>query len=78
MPQKEMRLIPKPGPDAVVLEPELDYEGGNLPRVPSKRGLVSEPVCQLRDPAIFSENGRTWLLYSVAGENGIAIAEISA
>src|SRR5262245_2320678 len=24
----------------VVLEPELDYEGGNLPRVPSVRGLV--------------------------------------
>jgi hypothetical protein len=29
----------------VVLEPERDYEGGNLPRVPSVRGLVNEPVC---------------------------------
>ena len=61
----------------VVLEPELDYEGGNLPRVPSARGLVSEPVCQLRDPAIFQENGQTYLLYSVAGEHGIAIAELT-
>jgi len=62
----------------VVLEPELDYEGGNLPRVPSVRGLVSEPVCQVRDPAIFCENSHTYLLYSVAGEHGIAIAELTA
>lgn len=62
----------------VVLEPALDYEGGNLPRVPSVRGLASEPVCQLRDPAIFRENERTHLLYSVAGERGIAIAELTA
>jgi hypothetical protein len=62
----------------VVLEPELEYEGGNLPRVPSVRGLAREPACQLRDPAIFRENGHTYLLYSVAGEHGIAIAELSA
>ena len=41
----------------VVLDPELDYEGGHLPRVPSVRGLVSEPVCQLRDPALFVRTG---------------------
>jgi hypothetical protein len=46
------------------------------PRAPSVRGLVHGPVCQLRDPAIFREDGRTFLLYSVAGENGIAIAEL--
>jgi len=60
----------------VVLEPELDYEGGNLPRVPSERGVATEPVCQLRDPAIFQEADRTYLLYSVAGEQGIAIGEM--
>jgi hypothetical protein len=65
-----------PSAPVVVLEPELDYEGGHLPRVPSVRGLSSEPVCQLRDPGIFQENGRTYLLYSVAGERGIAIAEL--
>ena len=58
-----------------VLEPELDYEGGELPLIPSVRGLSNEPVRQLRDPAIFSEWPRTYLLYSVAGERGIAIAE---
>lgn len=60
----------------VVLAPELPYEGGDLPREPSRRGLVTGPVCQLRDPAIFREGGRTFLLYAVAGEHGIAIAEL--
>jgi hypothetical protein len=59
-----------------VLEPELGYEGGHLALEPSKRGLVIGPVRQLRDPAIFREDGRTYLLYSVAGEYGIAIAEL--
>ena len=31
---------------------------------------------QLRDPAIFEEGGRTYLLYAVAGEEGIALAEL--
>jgi hypothetical protein len=59
-----------------ILKPELPYEGADAPRAPSVRGLVHGPVCQLRDPAIFREDGRTYLLYSVAGENGIAIAEL--
>jgi hypothetical protein len=35
-------------------------------------------VNQLRDPAIFEEadSGRVFLLYAVAGESGIAIAEV--
>jgi hypothetical protein len=60
----------------VVLEPEFDWEGANLPLEPSDRGFVTEPVRQLRDPAIFVEEGHTYLLYSVAGESGIAIAEL--
>lgn len=59
-----------------VLQPERDYEGVNAARGPSVRGLVHGPVRQLRDPAIYREDGRTYLLYSVAGENGIAIAEL--
>jgi hypothetical protein len=61
----------------LVLEPELPYEGVDLPRLPSRRGLAREAVHQLRDPAIFMEDGRTYLLYSVAGERGIAIAELA-
>jgi hypothetical protein len=60
----------------VVLKPETEYEGGHLPLEPSRRGLVMGPVRQLRDPAIYREEGRTYLLYSVAGEYGIAIAEL--
>jgi hypothetical protein len=59
-----------------MLRPERDYEGVNAARGPSVRGLVHGPVCQLRDPAVYREDGRTYLLYSVAGENGIAIAEL--
>jgi hypothetical protein len=44
--------------------------------VPSARGLVEGPAYQLRDPAIHCEDGRTWLLYSIAGEAGIAMAEL--
>ena len=59
-----------------VLRPKLDYEGANLPLEPSRRGYIDVPVHQLRDPAIYSEGDKTYLLYSVAGESGIAIAEI--
>ena len=60
-----------------VLEPEMDYEGVGLPLEPSKRGWASERVRQLRDPAIFREGEETYLLYSVAGEHGIAIAKLT-
>jgi len=60
-----------------LLEPEADYEGANLLLEPSASGWAPEPVRQLRDPCIYREDGRTYLLYSVAGEHGIAIAELS-
>ena len=60
----------------VVLEPEMKYEGVDLPQVPSARGAVMEPVRQLRDPAIYKVGESVYLLYSVAGEQGIAIAEL--
>ena len=60
----------------VVLEPEMKYEGVDLPQAPSARGAVMEPVRQLRDPAIYQAGEVVYLLYSVAGEQGIAIAEL--
>jgi len=59
-----------------VLEPERDYEGGNLALRPSVRGLAPEPVRELRDPAVFDDGKFLYLLYSVAGEKGIAIARM--
>lgn len=66
----------KPSEQQVVLRPDLDYEGAKQPNEPSERGAIDEPVNQLRDPCIFQENGETYLLYSVAGEQGIALAKI--
>ncbi|HEY90529.1 MAG TPA: arabinan endo-1,5-alpha-L-arabinosidase [Dehalococcoidia bacterium] len=59
-----------------VLEPELEYEGVHLPVEPSVRDWAPQPVRQLRDPAIFCEDGSTCLLYSVSGEYGLAIARL--
>ena len=59
-----------------ILRSEMDYEGANLTIEPSEYGEIHERAHQLRDPAIFEENGETYLLYSVAGESGIAIARI--
>lgn len=59
-----------------VLRPERDWEGAGEPNEPSIRSVAYGPVNQLRDPAIFEEDGRTYLLYAVAGESGIAIAEV--
>jgi hypothetical protein len=64
------------GPVETVLEPEREYEGADLPLEPSRRGWAPERVRQLRDPGIFEEDGRTYLFYSIAGEAGIAGAEI--
>ena len=59
-----------------VLRPETAWEGAELPLEPSVRGPVMKPVNQLRDPAIFLEGDRTYLLYAIAGEHGLAIAEL--
>ncbi len=66
----------KAGPPELVLKPEKDYEGAELPLARSVAGSAKGRENALRDPAIFKEDGRTWLLYSVAGENGIGIAEL--
>ena len=60
-----------------VLRPEAPWEGAKLPLKPSVRGAALAPVHQLRDPAIFEEDGEAYLLYSIAGERGIAIAKLA-
>jgi len=62
-----------------VIQPETTPEGADLPLKPSLAGAVKGREHALRDPAIFEENdGKEYLLYSVAGESGIAIAELKA
>jgi len=60
-----------------VLAPERDWEGADAALTPSQRSTADGHVNQLRDPAIFEEDGRLFLLYAVAGESGIAIAELT-
>lgn len=59
-----------------ILKPQEDWEGVNEPQKPSSWGVARGPVHELRDPAIYEEDGRLYLLYSVAGEQGIAIARL--
>ena len=67
----------KAGPAELVLKPELQYEGSDLPLARSNAGSAKGRENALRDPGIFKEDGRTYLLYSVAGENGIGMAELT-
>ncbi len=59
-----------------VLRPERIWEGAEAPVEPSIRSVAYGLVNQLRDPAIYEEDGRVYLLYAVGGESGIGIAEI--
>jgi hypothetical protein len=65
-------------PAVEVLRPEFDWEGADAPLEPSVRSTAYGHVNQLRDPAILedADSGRVFLLYAVAGESGIAIAEV--
>ena len=54
-----------------------DWEGAALPPDASRYGGVMEPANQLRDPAIYEEDGRIYLLYACAGEQGIGIGELT-
>jgi hypothetical protein len=59
-----------------LLRPEHAWEGASLPSEPSQRGIVRKPANQLRDPCLFEEDGRVFLVYGIAGEQGLALAEV--
>jgi hypothetical protein len=65
------------GPVSTVLTPEAAYECLNLPNEPSEVGEIDRPARQLRDPAVFREDGRTYLFYTFCGEQGIGGAEVT-
>lgn len=62
-------------PPVPVLRPEADWEGTRYPLQASRWGAAVQ-VQEVRDPFVFAEDGRLYLLYSVAGEMGIALAEL--
>jgi len=59
-----------------VLRPETREEGADLPLAFSKGGISVTRVNELRDPTVFREGGKAYLLYSIAGEHGIGIADL--
>ena len=60
-----------------ILWPELSWEGSELPAASSKPGAVGGPVNALRDPCVFEDGGRTYLLYAGGGESAIGLAELT-
>ena len=63
-------------PAVELMRPETDWEGADQPNAPSWRSAINNRVNQLRDPCILEDAGKTWLYYAVAGEAGIAVAEL--
>jgi hypothetical protein len=56
--------------------PERAWEGSQEHAEPSIWGGIMSPAKQLRDPAIYREGDKLWLLYSIAGEQGLAIGRL--
>lgn len=59
-----------------VVQPATDYEGIAFPLAPSTGG-IGVGVRQLRDPAVLQDDGNLYLFYTVGGEMGIALAELT-
>ncbi len=59
-----------------VLRPVHSWEGADAPVEPSVRSVAPGRVNQVRDPAVFDDGDRLFLLYAVAGESGLAVAEL--
>jgi len=63
-----------------VLQPERTWEGTDLPMAYSRGGSTikygDNRVRELRDPTVWREGETAWLLYSIAGEAGLGIANL--
>ena len=64
-------------PPTTVLSPERNYEGANLELQTSVAGMAHSQLRELRDPGVFVVEDQTYLLYSTAGESGIALARLT-
>lgn len=60
-----------------ILRAEEDWEGADLPILPSLRGELAEAANELRDPFIYKdEEDQLYLLYVGRGEKAIGIARL--
>jgi hypothetical protein len=60
----------------LLLKPELEWEGADCPLETSRKGRARKRMNELRDPGMYQEDGQRYLLYSIAGESGIALARL--
>ena len=65
------------GTEQRVICPEQEYEGTDIDAEESKNNNPWERRQELRDPYIFVGDGTKYLFYVVAGESGIAVAELT-
>jgi hypothetical protein len=80
--ESDVRLTPdwtawQASEPTTVLSPEPTYEGSDQPLEASEPDDAPHRVRQLRDPAVFREGQRVYLVYSIAGEGGLAIATLA-
>lgn len=61
----------------VILSPNEIYEGINEELRPSKAGAIFGLHREVRDPCIYTEDNKIYLIYSVGGENGLAIVDLN-
>lgn len=59
-----------------LIYPELEYEHNNSAPIKSKYGASFEKINQLRDPYVYVEDENVYILYSICGEQGIAISKL--
>jgi hypothetical protein len=64
------------GTTVEIMRPEMAYEGAKEPMTISRKGPARNKEHALRDPFIYEESERTWLIYAIAGESGLALAEL--
>ena len=64
------------GPETELLRPELPWEGAEEPVRPSFVGAV-DFANELRDPAVFEFDGRTFMVYAGGGEAALGLAELT-
>ena len=61
-----------------ILEPELVWEGSDLPILASVVGAAPGRLRELRDPCVFEDlDGQVYLLFSAAGESAIGIVKLN-
>ena len=64
------------GPITKLLNPDEPWEGFGKDPVKSAEGSARGWIPELRDPCLFYDEERLWLLYSGGGERGIGVAEM--